>query len=161
MVGFGFADFQNGDLEILWNSKGDVSGWLEDAATFLARWVVGTLVSESAVLLVLALGVEVGSLIATGGFATGARIIGGTLWLAGSGGTLVALAAEGVASLGSHERRGETGRTAHEDEAGPPSSSSKQPSTPVRRTTRPFDTSTPGTGSPEFVRTQPVRSVTR
>jgi hypothetical protein len=104
MVGFGFAEFQNGDLEILWNSKGDVSDWLEDAATFLARWVVGTVVLSPGALLVLTLGVEVGSLIATGGLAAGARIIGGTLWLAGPGGTLVALAAEGVASLGSKER---------------------------------------------------------
>jgi hypothetical protein len=105
MVGFAFPQFENGRLEIQAETRGDITGWLEDVGTFLARFVVGgVLLNASGVLGAIVLGVGVGSLITTGGFTAGARIIGGTIWLLGSQGTLVALAAEGLAALGSQER---------------------------------------------------------
>jgi hypothetical protein len=104
MVRFGFADFQSSSLEIQADTRGDITGWLEDVGTFLARWVVGSVLLQPGILTLIVLGGGAGSLITTGGFTSGARLIGGTLWLAGPGGTLVALASEGVAALGSRER---------------------------------------------------------
>jgi polysaccharide lyase-like protein len=104
MVELGFSQFQNGSLEIQADTRGDITGWIEDAATFLGRFVVGTVLLNNPVVGFIVLGVEVAALIESGGFDTGARLIGGTLWLAGPQGTLLALASEGVAALGSEER---------------------------------------------------------
>lgn len=52
----------------------------------------------------MCLGVEAGSLITTGSLVPGARVVAGTLWLAGPSGTLYALGAEGIAAVGTRTR---------------------------------------------------------
>jgi hypothetical protein len=49
-------------------------------------------------------GIELGSLIRNGSLVPGARAAGGVLWLAGPYGTLYAIAADGIASVGSRTR---------------------------------------------------------
>ena len=49
-------------------------------------------------------GVEIGSLVSTGSLIPGARLAGGILWMAGPANTLFAIAAEGIAAVGSRTR---------------------------------------------------------
>ena len=70
---------------------------------WLIRFGVGTAIGPFGGAVVF-VGVEVGSLVTTGSLVPGARIVGNLLWLAGPANTLFALAAEGIAALGSRTR---------------------------------------------------------
>jgi hypothetical protein len=100
-----FDDFQNGWIDVKEHHESNITGWLEDIADFVIKWVVGGVIINPGTGLIIFLGVEAGSLIATGSLVPGARIIAGTLWLAGPAGTFYALVAEGIAALGSRTRR--------------------------------------------------------
>jgi hypothetical protein len=104
LVAARFDQIQNCWIEVAENHTGGLSGTLEDIASFALRWFGGTLLIGSTAGLLIFAGVELGSLLATGSLVPGARIAEGVLWLAGPYGTLYALAAEGVASLGSRSR---------------------------------------------------------
>jgi len=104
MVSVSFTRFLGASLDVQAETRGDITGFLEDVARFLVGWVIGRIVLTPGVLAVIVVGVEVGTLIVKGGFDAGARLIGGTLWLLGPNATLVALAFEGAAALGSEER---------------------------------------------------------
>jgi hypothetical protein len=54
--------------------------------------------------LVILVGGLAASVVTSGNFASGARVLAGTLWLAGPYGMMYALAAEGVARIGTEER---------------------------------------------------------
>ena len=103
MVVAAFTSFLGASLDVQAETRGDITGFLGDVARFLVGWVIGDTVLTGNLFAVIVV-VEVGSLIATGGFDAGARLIGGTLWLLGPEATLVALVSEGVATLGSEER---------------------------------------------------------
>jgi len=98
-----FDQFANAQLITNLEYKSDIGGALEAAGGWLLKWGAGTAlgpVFSTAVFF----GVNVGSLISTGSLVPGARILEGTLWMAGPCNTLFAIAAHGVASLGSQER---------------------------------------------------------
>ncbi len=98
-----FDQFANAQLITNLEYKSDIGGALEAAGGWLLKWGAGTAlgpVFNTAVFF----GVNVGSLISTGSLVPGARILEGTLWMAGPYNTLFAIAAHGVASLGSQER---------------------------------------------------------
>lgn len=105
MVAFIFAELARAGLEVSADVEGAITGFLEDAAVAVGRWVVGTVLVTFTPILLIGVGVVIGSAIMTGSPSGGARLVGGTLWLAGPYGTMMALASEGVASLGSRERQ--------------------------------------------------------
>jgi hypothetical protein len=104
LVASRFDQIQNCWIEVAENHTGGLSGTIEDIASFALRWFGGALLIGSTAGLVIFAGAELGSLLATGSLVPGARIAEGLLWLTGPYGTLYALAAEGVASLGSRSR---------------------------------------------------------
>ncbi len=99
-----YAAFANGDVTFSTNYSSDLGSAVENTLGFLTKWLVGSTPLGAAIGLVVFVGVEVGSLISTGSLVPGARVVGGVLWLAGPSNTLIALAAEGIASAGSRER---------------------------------------------------------
>jgi hypothetical protein len=82
--------------------ESDIGSAFEAAVGWLIKFGVGTILTPVGV--VVFIGVEIGSLISTGSLVPGARLVGGTLWMAGPTNTLFALAAEGIASIGSETR---------------------------------------------------------
>jgi hypothetical protein len=94
----------NIQIEVNSNNEGSISSTLEEIADFAIKWVVGSILVNPISGLIIFIGIEVGSVISGAGFVGGARVIGSTLWLAGPFGTLYALAAEGIASIGENER---------------------------------------------------------
>ncbi|MGM9473435.1 hypothetical protein ACS5PJ_15710 [Pseudarthrobacter sp. YS3] len=99
-----YRGFATGDFQFRTDYSSDIGSALESAISFLTRWVVGSTPLGSAIGLIVFVGVEVGSLISTGSLVPGARVVEGVLWLAGPSNTLLALAAEGIASAGSRTR---------------------------------------------------------
>ncbi|MFE5243434.1 LGFP repeat-containing protein, partial [Streptomyces sp. NPDC056627] len=94
--------FSDGQLETHLDYSSDIGSTLEGALEWLVKWGVGSALGPVGA--VVFVGLEVGSLIATGSLVPGARLAGGILWMAGPANTLLAIAAEGVASLGSRTR---------------------------------------------------------
>ena len=99
-----FWDFQRGRFSVVFDTEGSLTGPIDDIAEVVLKWVGGSLLITPGVGLVIFAGAELGSLIATGSLVPGARILEGTLWLAGPAGTLYAVASEAIASIGSRER---------------------------------------------------------
>ena len=95
---------RNIKMEVYSSNTGDLSGILEDIADFAIRFIGGALLINPFTGLIIFVGVEIVSLATGAGFVGGARIIGGVLWMAGPYGTLYAIIAEGIATLGEHER---------------------------------------------------------
>src|SRR5205807_1728632 len=96
-----FSKFANGDFNASTAYSSDIGAALEATVGVLTRWALGATPLGAAIGLVVFVGVEVGSLIETGSLVPGARVVEGVLWLAGPSNTLLALAAEGIASAGS------------------------------------------------------------
>jgi hypothetical protein len=97
-----FPDFTHGQFQTNLEYSSDIGSALEKAVGWLIKFGLGAgLTTVGAVVFV---GAEIGSLIATGSLVPGARIVEGTLWMAGPGNTLFAILAEGVASVGSRTR---------------------------------------------------------
>ncbi len=84
------------------NYSSDFASLAESLLSFAVKAVIGTVTGSAG--LVIFLGVEAGSLLATGSLVPGARVIEGVLWLAGPANTLYALAAAGIARVGSNSR---------------------------------------------------------
>jgi hypothetical protein len=104
MVAKFFGVFNQAGLEVSSEVEGAITGFLEDAVTSLGRWVFGAVLVAYTPILLISIGVVAGAAL-TGDPGGGARLVGGTLWLAGPGGTLIALASEGLATLGARERQ--------------------------------------------------------
>jgi len=98
-----FPAFQRGSLVVRQNHRNRFTSALGGLLEALVKFTVGEIVITPAVGLILVAGTEVGSLISSGSLVPGARIIDGTLWLAGTSGTLFALAADGLARLATKE----------------------------------------------------------
>jgi hypothetical protein len=96
------ADYKDGQLESHLEYSSDIGSALESAVNWLVKFGVGELLTPVGV--VVFIGLEVGSLISTGSLVPGARVAEGVLWMAGPGNSLLAIAAEGIASLGSRTR---------------------------------------------------------
>lgn len=97
-------DFFNGTCGFSTDYSSDLGSTAEGALAFIGKFLLGSTPVGSAVGLVVFVGVEAGSLISTGSLVPGARVVGGVLWLAGPSNTLLALAAEGIASAASRTR---------------------------------------------------------
>ena len=100
-----FWDFQQGKLAVNKNYRGLEAGVFGDVLEFALKWVIGSMVIPGPGVAAVLVGGTAAATAATGGsFASGMRIVSGTLWLAGPWGTAFALAAEGAAQLASEER---------------------------------------------------------
>jgi hypothetical protein len=97
-----FAEFALGELQTNLEYSSDIGSALEKAIGWLIQFGVGTALGPAGS--VVFIGVEAGSLISTGSLVPGARVVEGILWMAGPANTVFAIAAEGVASLGSRTR---------------------------------------------------------
>jgi hypothetical protein len=98
-----FRALGTASLEVSADVQGAITGFIEDAATAIGRWIAGVLV-DPAPMLLISIG-AVADAAVSGNPSGGARLVDGRLWLAGPGGTLIALASDGTAVLGSRERR--------------------------------------------------------
>lgn len=96
------SDYNNGTLETHLEYSSDIGSAFESIVSWLLRFGIGSVLTPVGV--VVFVGVEIGSLISTGSLVPGARIVEGVLWMAGPGNTLLAIVAEGIASLGSRTR---------------------------------------------------------
>lgn len=81
----------------------DIGSAFESLVSWIIRFGVGSVLGAGFGLVVF-VGVEIGSLISTGSLVPGARIIENVLWMAGPANTLFAIAAAGIASIGSRTR---------------------------------------------------------
>jgi Repeat of unknown function (DUF346) len=95
--------YKDAKFEVNVEYDSGIGSALESLVSFILKFGVGTVLGP-AIGAVIFVGVEVGSLIATGSLVPGARILNGVLWMAGPGNTLLAIAAEGVAIIGSRTR---------------------------------------------------------
>ncbi|MFB6838346.1 hypothetical protein [Streptomyces sp. NPDC056361] len=77
---------------------------LEGVVSLGLKWLVGSLIGDVAGGLAIFIGVELGSLIATGEFGAGAVIVENVLWMAGPGNTLLAIAAHAITELAYDEK---------------------------------------------------------
>lgn len=99
-----YSDFEQGRLEVETRYSSDFGSTALSALSVLGKWVVGATPVGAAAGFVIFAGVETASLISTGSLVPGARVVDGVLWLAGPSNTLLALAADGIASAGSRTR---------------------------------------------------------
>ena len=97
------GDYKDGQLQSDLEYSSDIGSALESALNWLVKWSVGSLLAPIGTTVFL--GLEIGSLISTGSLVPGARVAEGVLWMAGPSNTLLAIAAEGIASLGSRTRQ--------------------------------------------------------
>lgn len=93
------------DAQLLTNLEysSGIGSVLEAAVGWLLKFGAGTVLGP-VVGAVAFVGVEIGSLISTGSLVPGARLVGDILWMAGPANTLFAIAAEGIAAVGSRTR---------------------------------------------------------
>jgi hypothetical protein len=98
-----FTELQNARLELVERHTGNLGTALVDVFNLVVKWSIGS-AAEPVTLGALVMLGETASLVTTGSFVPGARLVEGFLWLAGPDGTLFALAAEGVAAAGSRMR---------------------------------------------------------
>ncbi len=101
-----FWDLQRGGLDVRRfkdKSLGWVSGVLEGGLKFLIGSGSGFVLGPGGLALAV-VGALAGAIATGGNFTGGLRVIGGTLWLFGPAGTLIALGAEGLYQLMTDER---------------------------------------------------------
>jgi hypothetical protein len=92
-------------LNVATQTRGSVSGPVTDVLDFALKFVVGGILIGPVTGTIILVGSELASLATSGSLVAGARILSRLLWLARPYGTLYALAAEGVAALGSRGRQ--------------------------------------------------------
>lgn len=97
------AHYANASLETHLEYTSDIGSTLEAAVAWLVKSAVGTLMGPVGV--VVFVGIEIGSVFSTGSLVPGARLAAGILWMAGPSNTMFAIAAEGIASLGTRTRQ--------------------------------------------------------
>jgi len=98
-----FSAYNGAPFETHLEYDSDIGSAFESLVSWIIKFGVGT-VFGAGVGVVVFVGVEIGSLISTGSLVPGARVLEGVLWMAGPGNTLLAIVAEGIASLGSRTR---------------------------------------------------------
>jgi hypothetical protein len=103
LIAANFGALANAQIQTNLEYSSDIGSALEKAVGWLIKWGVGTALGPVGA--VIFIGVEIGSLISTGSLVPGARVVGGVLWMAGPTNTLFAIAAEGIATLGSRPPR--------------------------------------------------------
>lgn len=100
-----FWDLQQGTLQVEKNYRSHLTGAIGDLFEAALKWFAGAaLIATPGTALLLLGGTTAVTGLAGGSLASGARIVGGTLWLAGPFGTAIALAADAIARLASKER---------------------------------------------------------
>lgn len=97
-------DFSNAQLLTNLEYSSGIGSALEKAVGWLLKFGAGTVLGP-VVGAVVFVGVEIGSLVSTGSLVPGARLVGDTLWMAGPANTLFAIAAEGIAAVGSQAQQ--------------------------------------------------------
>ena len=97
------SNYTDGNLETHLEYSSDIGSAFEGMVSWLLKFGIGTALGP-VVGAVIFVGVEIGSLISTGSLVPGARVVEGLLWMAGPWNTVFAIAAEGIASLGSRTR---------------------------------------------------------
>jgi hypothetical protein len=97
------GEFSDAQLQTNLEYSSGIGSALEQAVGWLLKFGAGTALGP-VVGAVVFVGVEVGSLISTGSLVPGARLVGDILWMAGPANTLFAIAAEGIAAVGSRTR---------------------------------------------------------
>jgi hypothetical protein len=95
-------DYASAQFQTNLDYSSDISDAIQKIVSWCFKYGVGSLVGSVGTAVFV--GVEVGSLVSTGSLVPGARLLGGVLWMAGPANTLFALAAEGIAALGSRTR---------------------------------------------------------
>ena len=95
-------DFVFGQLHTQLDYSSDFGSAALGLVDWAIKWGVGTALGPLG--LVVFVGVEVGSLAASGSLVPGARVLDGVLWMAGPSNSLLAILAEGIASAGSRTR---------------------------------------------------------
>jgi hypothetical protein len=98
------SDYKDAKLNTHLEYSSSIGSAFESIVSWLIKFGVTTVIDGVFGASVVFIGVEIGSLIATGSLVPGARVIGGILWMAGPANTLFAIAAEGIASIGSRTR---------------------------------------------------------
>jgi hypothetical protein len=104
VVANNYGTFATGTLVVDENHRNRFTSSLGALVEGLITWTAGTLVLTPGTAALLVVGTEAVSLATSGSLVPGARIISGTMWLAGPAGTLFALAADGLTRLASNER---------------------------------------------------------
>ena len=97
-----YFELQRGSFDVHSKFEGDITGAIDDVLTTLLAWTV-TGAFPGTAMLILA-GAEIGGIVGGGDFTTGLRIAGGSMWMMGPGGFLMAVAVDGLARLGSTSR---------------------------------------------------------
>lgn len=97
------AEFSNDQLLTNLNYSSGIGSALENAVDWLLKFGTGTVLGP-VVGAVIFVGVEIGSLVSTGSLIPSPLLAGGILWMAGPANTLFAIAAEGIAAVGSRTR---------------------------------------------------------
>lgn len=98
-----YEEYANGRFHLYTEYKSAFADALDDIIGFFGRWIIGSILGAG-VQVVIFLTVEVGSLITTGSLVPGARVLSGILFMAGPDGTLLALGANAIVSIGSSQR---------------------------------------------------------
>ncbi|MFJ9823403.1 hypothetical protein ACIRSU_03390 [Streptomyces sp. NPDC101160] len=98
------TDFLGADPYMNMQYTSHIGQTLEGVVSMGLKWFVGSAAGDVLGGLVIFAGVELGSLIATGGFGAGAVVLENTLWLAGPGNSLLAVVAHAVAELAYDEK---------------------------------------------------------
>ena len=98
------GDYAGQQLETHLEYESDIGSVFEAAVEWLVKSSIGGALGPLGGIVVF-IGVELGSLISTGSLVPGARLAEGILWMAGPGNTLFAIACDGIAQLGSRQRR--------------------------------------------------------
>jgi uncharacterized protein with LGFP repeats len=104
LVAAGFPAFSRGSLRVDHQHSNDVTKFIGDITDGLIKWTVGELLITPGNGLILLGAAELYSALTGGGVAGGARIASGMMWLAGPAGTVIALAADGLARLASSDK---------------------------------------------------------
>jgi len=99
-----FPALAHGQFQLTTQYSSDLGSTVESVVSGIVPFLLGATPVGAMVGVVVFVGAEVGSLISTGSLVPGARLAGRVLWLAGPSNTLLALAAEGIASAGSRTR---------------------------------------------------------
>ncbi|MEP6501997.1 MAG: hypothetical protein ABJD97_01600 [Betaproteobacteria bacterium] len=96
------GELSRATLETHFEYESAIGATFETLAGWMLKWAVGTVLAPVGA--VVFIGLELGSLIGTGSLVPGARMASGILWMAGPSNMLFAIAADGIAALGSRTR---------------------------------------------------------
>lgn len=99
-----YAAFANGSLVVDHHHSNKLLATVGDVFQALVGWTAGAALVTPGTGLIIVGATELVSLAATGSLVPGARIVSGTMWLAGPTGMLFAIAADGLARLATKER---------------------------------------------------------